>query len=146
MARGDRGEPRDHRREDSRITENDLDPSQFELVDGRLTLKLDTEATRALLEEVLGAGLEFSGDGTLQLKIGATLGYDRSGRLAVTFTELAQLTDTTIPDPAAAPATATILRNDLVANTIPALRTALETLTAAINSLLTEASTSDRGI
>lgn len=48
-----------------------------------------------------------------------------------------------ITNPADAPATADILRDDLVANTIPTIKNAIATLAAKYNSLLTKLKTAD---
>lgn len=104
---GGRGEPRDSRREGQRLTDKDLDPDHFEIVDGKITLKEQPAAASAAM-----APLADNSGGA----------KSRQG-IAV------------VPDPGSAPATATVLRDDLVANTLPALRNAIATLAARLNQL-----------
>lgn len=145
---GGRGDPRDHRREDQRLTDHDLDERFFAIEDGKLTLSLDAAGLADLLASAVGAGLELS-SGKLTVRLGATLALDREGRVAVRFTEIDPLDEeaastTAIPDPANSPASADALRDDLVANTLPPIRAALDSLLAAVNGILSSASTSTR--
>lgn len=150
---GGRGEPREHRRGDQSITDHDIDERFFAIQDGKLTLDMDAAGLARLLEGAVGAGLELR-DGKLAVRLGATLALDRDGSMAVRFTEVSTLTDDTagtpsstlavIPDPANSPATADALRDDLVLNALPAIRDALASLSAAVNGILSSASTSTR--
>lgn len=115
---GGRGEPRDHRREDQRITDNDLDEQTLEIdTKGRLTVKPDV-ATAAV------AGLFNSIEAIVD---------NTAGTVSPTLPS--------IPDPADTPASADALRDDLVANTLPPIRDALASLSNKLNAILSSAST-----
>lgn len=151
---GGRGDPRDHRREEQRLTDSDIDPRFFSIKDGQLTLELDQAGLAAFVGPLVGRGLAVAQDGTFELKLGATLAYDREGRVAVRFTAIEGLTDETggaaggtvpaIPDPADTPVTADALRDDLVANALPAIRDALASLSGKVNAILAAATTNVR--
>lgn len=153
MADG-RGDPRDHRREEQRLTSDDIDPRYFSIVNGQLTLELDPAALAALLAPIAGRGLSVAADGSFELKLGATLALDKDGRVSVRFAAIDGLTDdtdgtassvlTAIPDPANTPASADALRDDLVANTLPTLRNAIASLAAKVNAILAAATTNVR--
>jgi len=129
MADG-RGDPRDHRREAQRLTDDFVDPAFFRIVNGRLTLAIDQKGMAALTSSLAGAGLAVSEDGRLTLNLlTAKKVQDSSGGTA--SDTLAE-----VVDPADAPATADALREDLVDNVLPALRNALATLAARLNSIL----------
>lgn len=148
LARG-RGDARDHRRENQRLTENDLDLSALRTdAKGRLTVVADQGLVEKLdAAGMVGLGLERGSDGSIQVKLAPTLGYDSSGRVGLRLildplqdesegTPSVTSTVGAIPDPADSPANADALRDDLVANTLPAIRDALATLAAAVNSIL----------
>lgn len=150
MAAG-RGDARDHRREGQRLTEADLDHDFLEVVDGRVTLVGSNLVGLMAANGLLGTGLRLddSGKGRLEVKVnGTSIGLDREGRLLVRFENVVPLDDSTggtasdegalaaIPDPADTPASADALRDDLVANTLPAIRDALATLAATLNRVL----------
>jgi len=151
---GGRGDPRDHRRGDQSLTDHDIDERFFAIENGQLTLKLDAATVARLLGSSVGPGLELTSEGLLRVRLGATLALDRDGNVAVRFTEVETLTDDTggsptstldaIPNPADSPASADALRDDLVANTLPAIRDALASLAAVLNGILSSASTSVR--
>lgn len=75
------------------------------------------------------------------------MGYSSGGGTVTRQPAIASLTDSTggtadntvaaIPDPADTPLSADALRDDLVANTLPAIRNALADLAAKVNAELT---------
>lgn len=144
---GGRGDPRDHRREAQRLTDQDLDPAYLRVLNGQLTLVGDNLIALLEQEGLVGAGLELDGSKRLSISLGAGLALDRKGRVSVQFNSLDVLTDETggtastsatleaIADPANAPASADALRDDLVANVLPEIRNALATLANHINLL-----------
>ena len=74
-----KGDPRDHRRENQRQTEQDLDPVVFETgADGRITLKADAAAARRLASVLSQNGF------AVGVEPGQNLGQDAQGRLVVT--------------------------------------------------------------
>jgi len=152
MADG-RGDPRDHRREGSRLTDNAFDPTFFEIdTDGRLTLTAGAATGAAGTEP--GRGLRIGTDGKLEVFLGGGLTFDAGRGVSIAFSELAELTDNSagtasdtlaaIPDPVDAPATADDLREDLVANVLPPLRDALASLAAKLNAILDTATNTVR--
>jgi hypothetical protein len=119
LSKSGSGDPRDHRREAQRLSDGDLDPTVLKIENGRLTLVAKA-----------GAG------STVAPVVDQT-----SGTASHVIPELRDPVDLT-----AAPATATVLRDELVSTTLPAIRDALAsirnglaTLSSKVNAILEEA-------
>lgn len=106
------------------------------------------EASRALVTDTDGNMVVSTVTATEVLRLaGVTSGVQGQLDGKVAKQTITALTDNTggtandtvaaIPDPADTPATADALRDDLVANTLPALRDALADLAAKVNALIT---------
>ncbi|HLO41017.1 MAG TPA: hypothetical protein VK176_08340 [Phycisphaerales bacterium] len=96
-----------------------------------------------------GATLEIASGGTISILSGGILNIASGGIVQANGSQptIASLTDNTagtadstlaaIPNPGDSPATADALRDDLVANALPAIRNNLADLGAKVNALIT---------
>ena len=102
----------------------------IQLRDGTDTTRstLTMSASSSKLDALSGTTLELSYSGTTRVKVGATgiglFGHAETGQAA----DMGVSDTGSIPNPADAPATADALRDDLVANVLPAIRSKLNAL------------------
>lgn len=115
---------------------------------GTTAATIDPEPTGATLVNVAsGASLAIQHNGTTRLTINSTGVALFAATPAAQPADMVALTDNSggtadntiqaIPDPADAPLTADALRDDLVANALPAIRNDIADLTAKVNALRT---------
>ncbi len=114
---GGRGDPRDHRREDQRLTDSMIDPDFFAVKDGRLTLEIGQKGMARLVEALAGDGLRVSTDGKLSVS---------SGSVKKVIDSTTGTPSDTVP---AIPTTS-------LAAAVEAIRNALATLTSRVNTII----------
>ncbi|OPY11331.1 MAG: hypothetical protein A4E67_00229 [Syntrophaceae bacterium PtaB.Bin038] len=106
-------------------------------------LQVDINGTSILLDS--NPGLELGTGGIkVKLKSGYGIDVDSDGlKLKRQAHEADASTSHTITDPADSPASADALRDDLVANTIPSIESALNSLGTKINNILAKLETAE---
>jgi len=89
-----RGDARDRRREDQRLSSQDLDPTFLRIdKDGRITFTLSAAFTEQLIQSIGGDGVAYE-KGKLSVRVAKGLGFDDEGRLIVNASrQIRALTD-----------------------------------------------------